>query len=78
MGADKEYLKILHLAARDEEAPVERAINHLMATDERLSAEAVTRLVRSGTELPSVRDVAIDEVALSTYDELLSELEPAA
>ena len=78
LGADKEYLKILHLAAHEQEAPVERAINHLMATDERLSAEAVTGLLRRGTELPSVRDVVIDEVTLSTYDELLSELEPAA
>ena len=78
VGADKEYLKILHLAAHELEAPVERAINHLMATDERLSAVAVTGLLRRGTELPSVRDVAINEVTLSTYDELLSELEPAA
>ena len=78
VGADKEYLKILHLAAHEQEAPVERAINHLMASDERLSAERITQLLRQGTELPSVCDVAIDEVALSTYDELLSELEPAA
>jgi hypothetical protein len=77
-GADKEYLKILHLAAQGTEAPVECAINHLLATDERLSAEAVAGLLAHGSELPSVRDVAIDEVALSTYDELLSELEPAA
>jgi hypothetical protein len=78
IGADKEYLKILHLAAQTQEAQVERAINHLMANDERLSAERVMQLLSSGAELPSVRDVVIDEVALSRYDELLSEMEPAA
>jgi hypothetical protein len=73
--ADKEYLKILYLAARGEEAAVERAINHLLAKEERLSAEAVEGALSSQTELTSLRDVAIDQIALSEYDSLLAEME---
>jgi hypothetical protein len=75
LSADKEYLKILHLAAKGrEEAAVERAANHLLAKDEKLSAEAIEKLLMSEVELPSQRDVVIDQVALSSYDELLSEV----
>lgn len=73
--ADKEYLKILYLAARGEEAAVERAINHLLAKEERLSAEAVEGVLGSQTDLTSLRDVAIDQIALSAYDTLLAEME---
>jgi hypothetical protein len=73
--ADKEYLKILYLAARGEEAAVERAINHLLAKEERLSAEAVEGALSSQTDLTSLRDVAIDQIALSAYDTLLAEME---
>ena len=73
--ADKEYLKILYLAARGEEAAVERAINHLLAKEERLSAEAVEQALGSQTDLTSLRDVAIDQIALSAYDALLAEVE---
>lgn len=77
--ADKEYLKILHLAARGQgEAAVERAANHLLAKDEKLSAEAIEKLLTSELELPSRRDVVIDQVALSNYDVLLSEVDLAS
>jgi hypothetical protein len=71
--ADKEYLKILHLASQTDEPGVERVINHLLGKDERISAEAITTLLDGESELPSVRDVAIDQIVLSTYDDLLSE-----
>jgi len=78
LRADKEYLKILHLAAHRDEAAVERAANHLQAKDGQLSAEAIEKLLDSECELPSLRDVMIDQIALSTYDELLSEMELAS
>jgi hypothetical protein len=77
LRADKEYLKILHLAARRDEEAVECAINHLLGKDGELNAGAIEKLLSAETELPSVRDVAIDQVALSAYDALLPELEIA-
>ena len=71
LRADKEYLKILHLASQREELGVERAINHLMGNDEHLSAEAISAVLSGTTELPSMRDVAIDQIALTDYDDLL-------
>ncbi len=73
LRADKEYLKILHLASLRDEHGVERAIDHLLGKDEHLSAEAISAVLGGTTELPSVRDVAIDQIALSDYDGLLSE-----
>jgi hypothetical protein len=78
LRADKEYLKILHLAARNEETAVEGAVNHLLAKDGHVSADAIERLLSCETALPSLRDVAIDQIALSIYDDLLSEMELAS
>ena len=79
LRADKEYLKILHLASQRGEGGVERAIDHLLGNDGHMSAEAVNALLGGRTELPSVRDVAIDQIALSDYDGLLcTELELAS
>lgn len=73
LRADKEYLEILHLAARTRaEAAVEQGINHLLAKDERLNAEAIEQLLSSRTELRSPREVEIDQVTLTVYDGLLS------
>ena len=78
LRADKEYLKILYLAAMRDESAVERAANHLLSEDGQLSAEAIENLLDSECELPPVRDVMIDQVSLNTYDELLSEMELAS
>jgi len=71
LRADKEYVKILYLASQENEASVERAINHLLGMGGQLSAEAIEKLLSLGTELPSVRDVTIDPCPLSVYDALL-------
>ena len=69
--ADREYLKILHLAASESESGVEAALALLFDFDADIDAETVKGLVDAGIELTAPRDVTIDEVDLTTYDQLL-------
>ena len=69
--ADREYLKILHLAAMETETGVDDALRLLFASDEPISADAVEEIVRSGRLVPPPTDVAIPAVDLSEYDTLL-------
>ena len=69
--ADKQYLKILELAARQSESLVEAAIGHLCDTDQPMSFEAVEAWVQSGQKLSAPTAVAVDAVDLSAYDQLL-------
>ncbi len=69
--ADREYLKILHLAAMTSESGVEAALALLFDFDADIDAETVRGLVASGIDLPSPGDVTVDEVDLTTYDQLL-------
>jgi hypothetical protein len=70
-GADKQYLKILELAARESQSLVEAAIGHLADMDQAMSFEAVEALVRSGQQMGAPTAVRVDEVDLSAYDQLL-------
>lgn len=71
--ADKEYLQLLHLAARVNEAAVDDALDYLIAKEVPITVEAAEALVRSATELPSPKDVTIERVDLSRYDALLTD-----
>lgn len=70
--ADREYLKVLHLAAMETESGVDDALRLLFASDEPITAEAVLDIVKSGREVPPPTDVAIPAVDLAAYDALLS------
>ena len=70
--ADKDYLRLLHMAARQNEAAVDDVLRYLIDDGQPITPEAVKELVGSVAELPSVRDVMIDSVDLSCYDALLS------
>jgi len=72
--ADREYLKILHLAAMETEAGVDDALRLLFASDDAITADAVLEIVKSGQTVPPPTDVAIPAVDLSAYDALLSSL----
>ena len=74
---DKQYLKILELAARESESLVEAAISRLCDLDQTLSFEAVEALVLCGQKLAAPTSVRVDEVDLSAYDQLLDG-QPAA
>ena len=69
--ADREYLKILHLAASESESGVDGALALLFDFDADIDAETVKGLVAAGVNLPAPRDVTIDEVDLTAYDQLL-------
>jgi hypothetical protein len=70
-GAEKQYLKILELAARENEALVEAAIGRLCDLDQTLSFEAVEALVLCGQKLAAPTAVRVDAVDLAAYDQLL-------
>jgi hypothetical protein len=69
-GADREYVRILHLAAHETESGVEDALRILMAREQAPTAEAVEELVRSGRRLPPPTEVVVEPVDLASYDEL--------
>ena len=70
--ASGEYLKILHLAAKESETGVDHVLRFLIDTEEPISAESVKELFHSQQNLPLPTDVVVDQVDMSVYDELLS------
>lgn len=75
--ADKEYLKILHLAARENEQRVDDALRVLLQWQVPLSAGEVEALVMSQAALPPATQVCVDAVDLTGYDCLLQAAEVA-
>jgi hypothetical protein len=71
--ADKEYLKILHLAAKESETAVDQALAELLDQNAPLSFDAVRTLVISGQKSDALVDVTVEPVDLSAYDTLLGE-----
>lgn len=72
--ASKEYLQILHRAARVSEAGVDSALGHLIRQGELITLEMVEQLLVSGQEVAHPTDVAIAEVDLGAYESLLEEV----
>ena len=75
LRADKEYLAILHLAARESEQRVEDALRLLLAGDEAITSQAVAALVACGQQPAPLTDVAVQAVDLRAYDGLLERAE---
>jgi len=69
--AVKDYLGILHLAARRNEAMVDYAIGTLIDKDRLITIEAVSGIIDSLDQIPSPAEVSIDKVDLGVYDALL-------
>jgi hypothetical protein len=72
--ADKEYLRILHVAAQESETAVEGTLRRLLAEDKPISASMVEKLVKH-EPAPAIPEVVIDAVDLSLFDSLLTEEE---
>lgn len=71
--AAKQYVKILHFAARENEAAVDGALRLLIEEEQAISYEAVKERVQSGSpQDDAFQDVVIDPVDVRVYDELLS------
>lgn len=69
--ADREYLKILHLASLGGETRVDDILRALLASEETPSADKVEAMLLSDTQVAPPTDVAIDPVDLRCYDDLL-------
>ena len=69
----KEYLKILYLAAKENELAVDQALSHLIDQNIAITYEAVLLLLRSSQEYAAPQDVHIDKIDIGVYDSLLSE-----
>ena len=70
--ADREYLGLLLLAARETEQGVDNALRLLLAEDRPIHVAAVQELLQSGRELPRRTEVNIAPVDLRAYDALLA------
>lgn len=69
--AAKEYLRILHLAARESEADVEAALALLLERGSAFDAASVQEKLRQQGPSRPVTDVTVAEVDLAVYDALL-------
>jgi hypothetical protein len=69
--AAKEYLGILHLAARENEAAVDDALRMLLDKELPIDLEAVERIVGSQGRILWPAQIAVAEVDLAAYDALL-------
>jgi hypothetical protein len=70
--ADREYLGLLWLAAKESEQGVDDALRLLLSGDEPITRAGVEALVRSGRVLPPATEIQIPAVNLALYDTLLS------
>lgn len=74
--ANRRYLQILQLAAQEGEALVDAALSEQFQAGEigegKLSAEAIRALLASQLTVTPVTDVAVADVELNSFDELLS------
>ena len=69
--ASKEYLKILELAAKEDESLVNEALRLLINLEEAISFEKVKQFIDSRQKAPEPTDVYIEPVDIHDYDLLL-------
>ena len=69
--ADREYVRVLHLAAEEGEVRVEAILIELMGTGQPLSEQAVRTHLGQATALSAAALVEVPPVDLRVYDELL-------
>jgi hypothetical protein len=72
--ADKEYLRLLHLAAQESEAAVEAALRCRLTAGQAISAAAIEIMVKQQLA-PAVPEVRVDAVDLRVFDDLLTDEE---
>ena len=70
--ADKEYISILQLSAKENELAVDEALRLLIEHGDPLTYDQVEAIVRSGQALASPCNVEVLPVDLSQYDSLLT------
>lgn len=75
--ANKEYISILELAAKENEALVDEAIERLIVDEKDIRFETIKDIVKAGAKAEGIREIAIMPVEVSVYDELLNQVEAA-
>lgn len=71
LQANRDYVGLLYLAAKESETVVNEALRRLLEEESPISLEAVRRIVQSGEKLCPPREVNVQAVDLAHYDELL-------
>ena len=75
LRANKHYLELLEVAAQEGEARVDEALQRLLEQGElgegKLNAKTLRALLNEQAGTPAVTDVAVAEVSLASFDELL-------
>jgi hypothetical protein len=69
----KEYLKILHLAAKESEQEADNAIKYLIDHNIPVDFDTVNSMIQENTCSEINKEVNIDEVDIHAYDQLLRE-----
>lgn len=69
--AERQYLRILHLAARENETAVDDALRVLLEKEQSITVEAVASMVRSEEQIIPATEIRINDIDLSSYDALL-------
>ena len=69
----KEYLNILHLAAKESETAVDQALSYLFDKGVTIAYDSILSLLRSNDKYTTVQDIQISEVDIRAYDRLLQE-----
>lgn len=75
--ANKEYIAILYMAAKEGESLTESAIRCLLSKEQPLSVESLRQMIAKENKMPPITDIAIADVSLGAYDELLNIREEA-
>lgn len=70
--SSKQYTQLLHLAATESEEGVDNALRILFDRGDLISVEPVRTILKNQKSLSSPKDVAVDDIDLSHYDDLLS------
>ena len=70
--ANKKYLEILSLSARQSESGVEDALYHLLDDNNLISIDAIKAILEAKMTPTKLDDVQIDDIDLSAYDDFLS------
>jgi ribosomal protein S21 len=73
-GADRQYVRILHVAASESEQRVDEALRFLIEQGEAITAERVSEWVKSPVEF-DCRNIEVDPVQIAVYDSLLEQAE---
>ena len=73
-GADRQYVRILHVAAQESEQRVDEALRYLIERGEPITAARVSDWVKSSGEF-DCRQIEVEPIHLAVYDGLLESVE---